>query len=191
MTRPRRWWPSICAGSCRVRAGWNAWKLAKAAGRVLAQPVRADEDQPPFTRSTRDGFACRAAELAAMAPLRVEGMTRAGEAPAGDLPRGRSVGDHDRRAGSGGRRCSGDAGACGAERRRDPLARAGAVSARRTTSFGAGRAGAAWRGTAARRERDSERLRSQWLPLADMSTLEVYARPRVAILTTGDELVRD
>ena len=31
--------------------------LAQAAGRVLAQPLAADRDQPPFARSTRDGFA--------------------------------------------------------------------------------------------------------------------------------------
>ncbi|MGB6194466.1 MAG: molybdopterin molybdenumtransferase MoeA, partial [Terracidiphilus sp.] len=37
--------------------------LANAAGRVLAAVVVADADQPPFARSTRDGYACRAAEL--------------------------------------------------------------------------------------------------------------------------------
>ncbi len=36
--------------------------LDRAAGRVLSHPLRADQDQPPFARSTRDGFACRAAE---------------------------------------------------------------------------------------------------------------------------------
>ncbi len=53
--------------------------LLEAAGRVLAEPVKADRDQPPFPRSTRDGFACRAAELAA-GPLRIAGLLRAGEA---------------------------------------------------------------------------------------------------------------
>ena len=38
---------------------------AIALGMVLAEPVCADRDQPPFPRSTRDGFACRAADLAA------------------------------------------------------------------------------------------------------------------------------
>jgi molybdopterin molybdotransferase len=46
-------------------------------GRTLAAPVIADRDQPPFPRSTRDGFACRAADLAA--PLLVVGQLRAGE----------------------------------------------------------------------------------------------------------------
>lgn len=53
--------------------------LAQAAGRVLAEVVAADRDQPPFPRSTRDGFACRAAELA-QGPLRIAGLLRAGEA---------------------------------------------------------------------------------------------------------------
>ena len=34
-------------------------------GRVLAEEARADRDQPPFARSTRDGFAVRAGEFAA------------------------------------------------------------------------------------------------------------------------------
>jgi molybdopterin molybdotransferase len=60
--------------------------LGLAAGRVLARALRADRDQPPFARSTRDGYACRAAEASAHAPLALAGTTRAGEAPAGPLP---------------------------------------------------------------------------------------------------------
>jgi molybdopterin molybdotransferase len=56
------------------------------AGRVLAQALRADQDQPPFTRSTRDGFACRATEASAHAWLSIAGSIRAGEAPPGSLP---------------------------------------------------------------------------------------------------------
>jgi molybdopterin molybdotransferase len=63
-------------------------KLAASAGRVLAETLRADTDQPPFARSTRDGFACRAAEASAHRPLLVVGATRAGDAPSGPLPRG-------------------------------------------------------------------------------------------------------
>ncbi|MGA9584178.1 MAG: molybdopterin molybdenumtransferase MoeA, partial [Terracidiphilus sp.] len=36
--------------------------LANATGRILAAPIQADDDQPPFARSTRDGYACRAVE---------------------------------------------------------------------------------------------------------------------------------
>jgi molybdopterin molybdotransferase len=61
-------------------------ELAAAAGRILAQPICADRDQPPFSRSTRDGFACRAAEASTHQFLRIMGATRAGDAPAGPLP---------------------------------------------------------------------------------------------------------
>ncbi len=40
----------------------------------------ADRDQPPFPRSTRDGFACRAADAVAGLPLAVIGSIRAGDA---------------------------------------------------------------------------------------------------------------
>jgi molybdopterin molybdotransferase len=62
-------------------------ELGASAGRVLAQPVRADQDQPPFARSTRDGFAVRAAEASTHRVLRIAGSTRAGEALAGPLPK--------------------------------------------------------------------------------------------------------
>lgn len=57
-------------------------------GRVLASPVSADRDMPAFPRSTRDGFACRAVEVNAHAPLAVAGSIRAGDPPAGPLPPG-------------------------------------------------------------------------------------------------------
>ena len=53
--------------------------LARAAGRVLAARVAADRDYPPFDRSTRDGFALRAADAtAAGATLRRVGEIKAG-----------------------------------------------------------------------------------------------------------------
>ena len=52
--------------------------LLECRGRVLAKDVTADRDQPPFDRSTRDGFAVRSADLASGA-LRVVGLVRAGE----------------------------------------------------------------------------------------------------------------
>jgi molybdopterin molybdotransferase len=65
--------------------------LAEAAGRVLAEAVRADRDQPPFPRATRDGYACRAQDLA-QGPLRVVGQIRAGETWAGSaIGRGEAV----------------------------------------------------------------------------------------------------
>ena len=63
-------------------------ELEDAAGRVLAQHLHADRDQPPFPRSTRDGFACRAVEANSHEPLRVAGAIHAGQPPAGPLPPG-------------------------------------------------------------------------------------------------------
>ncbi len=53
--------------------------LLDAVGRVLAAGVKADRDQPPFDRSTRDGFAVRAEALTSGAALTVTGQVRAGE----------------------------------------------------------------------------------------------------------------
>lgn len=55
-------------------------ELARALGRVLAVPLRADRDQPPFDRALRDGFAVRAEDLPANMPLCVIGQLRAGQA---------------------------------------------------------------------------------------------------------------
>lgn len=52
--------------------------LLEALGRVLAEPIVADRDQPPFPRSTRDGFAVQAAALQA-GSLEVIGQLRAGQ----------------------------------------------------------------------------------------------------------------
>jgi molybdopterin molybdotransferase len=58
--------------------------LLDSAGRVLAEDVAADRDQPPFDRSTRDGFAMRAAELSVGGELQVAGQVRAGQIWAGE-----------------------------------------------------------------------------------------------------------
>jgi molybdopterin molybdotransferase len=53
--------------------------LLDAAGRILAAPVFAERDQPPFDRATRDGFAVRAVEFSSGVQLRTIGQVRAGE----------------------------------------------------------------------------------------------------------------
>jgi molybdopterin molybdotransferase len=53
--------------------------LLHAAGRVLAEAISADRDIPPFPRSTRDGYAVRAADLHTLpAKLKVIGEIKAG-----------------------------------------------------------------------------------------------------------------
>jgi molybdopterin molybdotransferase len=57
--------------------------LSAALGRILARPVHADRDQPPFHRSTRDGFAVRSADLAGASETAGVTLTVLGEAAAG------------------------------------------------------------------------------------------------------------
>ncbi|MFL6429348.1 MAG: gephyrin-like molybdotransferase Glp [Acidobacteriaceae bacterium] len=55
--------------------------LLEALHRVLAVPIGADRDLPPFHRSTRDGYAVQAAALSRGDWLPVTGILRAGETP--------------------------------------------------------------------------------------------------------------
>ena len=66
------------ATACGAVRGDEQVPLLESVGRVLAEDVCADRDQPGFDRSTRDGFAVRAAELCG-GELRVVGQVRAGE----------------------------------------------------------------------------------------------------------------
>jgi len=53
--------------------------LVESIGRVLAEPVVADRDFPPFARATRDGYAVRAADLSSLpARLAIVGEIKAG-----------------------------------------------------------------------------------------------------------------
>src|SRR5215467_838302 len=66
--------------------------LPDALGRVLAEPILADRDFPPFPRATRDGYAVRAADVAAVpASLRVAGQVQAGAEFAGRIAQGQAV----------------------------------------------------------------------------------------------------
>jgi molybdopterin molybdotransferase len=65
--------------------------LLDCVNRVLGEVVRADRDQPPFDRSTRDGFAVRAVDFGG-GPLNVVGQVRAGEQWQGEpLERGNAI----------------------------------------------------------------------------------------------------
>jgi molybdopterin molybdotransferase len=161
--------------------------LGAASGRVLGEPLRADRDQPPFARSTRDGFACRAVEASTHRPLLLAGTSRAGDGPDGLLPPGAAweimtggpvpVGadavamfehveaaeDHvrllpSRTLAPGENMVAQGAQAC----QGDELLAAGTPLAAAQIALAAA---------------------------CGYATLEVFVRPRVAILATGDELV--
>ncbi len=65
--------------------------LADAAGRVLAEDSVAARAQPPFPASAMDGYAVRAADLAACGPLRVVGTAQAGARFQGRVGPGEAV----------------------------------------------------------------------------------------------------
>ncbi len=64
-------------------------RLMDSQDRVLAEDVSADRDYPPFNRSARDGFAVRASDVPGR--LRVIGEVPAGRAFSGDVGQGEAV----------------------------------------------------------------------------------------------------
>lgn len=65
--------------------------LREALDLVLAQDISADRDYPPFDRSTRDGYAVRAAEISPGASLTCVGELKAGDAATAALATGTCV----------------------------------------------------------------------------------------------------
>ena len=84
---------TIVLGAARggVPGGVARARLLDSLGRVLAEAVTADRDQPPFDRATRDGFAVRAGAMLNGARLRVAGELKAGEVWCGDVGDGDAV----------------------------------------------------------------------------------------------------
>ncbi|MGZ3298777.1 MAG: molybdopterin molybdotransferase MoeA, partial [Asticcacaulis sp.] len=65
--------------------------LSEASGRVLAKPVVAPRDQPPFGSSAMDGYAVRREDIKAGATLTVVGESMAGRRFAGSVNSGEAV----------------------------------------------------------------------------------------------------
>jgi molybdopterin molybdotransferase len=169
--------------------GTETVELLEAAGRVLAEPIAADRDFPPFPRATRDGYAVRAADLATLpAMLNMIGEIKAGEKwakiPVGVEP-GQAVAimtgapvptgadavvmvEHTQRRGE-----------------RIEVARAVAAGDNIVARGAEARLG----GVLLER---GVRLNDAAIALAasvGKARVEVFEKPRVAILSTGDELV--
>jgi molybdopterin molybdotransferase len=164
-------------------------ELLAAHGCVLAEPVHADRDLPPFARSTRDGYAVRSADLKQVpAKLEVIGEIKAGERPdripsqigkghAASIMTGAPV----------------PAGADAVVMVEYSSQDAQQVEITRGVVPGEN---IVPRGAEARQGSllldRGMRLNEASLALAasvGKSRLEVYRRPRVAVLTTGDEIV--
>jgi molybdopterin molybdotransferase len=65
--------------------------IGEALGYVSAAKIRTDREYPPFDRSTRDGYAVRASEAAAGATLRCVGEIKAGDSVTEKLPVGACI----------------------------------------------------------------------------------------------------
>jgi len=170
-------------------------RLKDAMGRVLAEPVRADRDQPPFARSTRDGYAVRSADVssASNAPplrsIRIVGSVRAGE-----MWRGEPVGEGEAiEIMTGAPLPDGADGVVmleHAEIGADGLLR---VAAGRTLQAGENVVPRAAEARAGAEVIPAGR----WIGAAEIALaascgyprLEVFEVPKVAIVATGDELV--
>jgi len=71
--------------------GTETVPLRAAAGRVLAEPVSARRDQPPFAASSMDGYAICESDYAAGRSLTVIGEAAAGDGFAGSVTAGQAV----------------------------------------------------------------------------------------------------
>jgi molybdopterin molybdotransferase len=163
--------------------------LLSAAGRILAEPVFADRDIPPFPRSARDGYAVRAADLSQLpATLNIVGEVKAGAAPEA-IPSHISPGE----AASIMTGAPVPAAADAVVMVENTTARGNRVEISRSVAAGDN---IVPRGAEARQQGQllnvGLRLNDTAIALAatvGKSRLSAYKRPRVAVLATGDELV--
>jgi len=169
-----------------ARLGVEDVALAESLGRVLAVPVTADRDQPPFDASAMDGWAIRRADLAPGTRFQIAGESAAGRAYARSVEPGQAV-----------RIFTGAPVPQGADL---VVIQENATRDGETVSFTIDRepppgnirpSGGDFRSGDALLA-DGARIDAWRLSLAaaaGRATLGVARRPRVAILATGDELV--
>jgi molybdopterin molybdotransferase len=162
--------------------------LPGALGRVLAEPVRADRDFPPFNRSTRDGYAVRAADVKDLpVHLRIIGEIKAGANFAGQINSGEAAAI-----------MTGAALPVGADAvvMVEHTARQGGtdrVEVRRSAALGENIVPTGAEARAGQQVLAAgTRLGPAQIALAaacGQGRVKVCLRPRVAVLSTGDELV--
>ncbi len=198
------------AGSRVGEPARERMELREALGRVLAERIFADRDYPPFDRSTRDGFAVRAADITAPGcTLEVISEIKAGDEFA------ETVGAHQCVEIMTGAGLPAGADAVVMVEHTRPCSSA-TVPPRQARSRGVGDSGAVLRqdrrvlierpvergqnivprGTEARAEQavlePGTRLGYAEVALAAQvgrSRVDVFRRPRLAVISTGDEVV--
>ncbi|HEV7386627.1 MAG TPA: gephyrin-like molybdotransferase Glp [Phenylobacterium sp.] len=156
--------------------------LSRSIGRILAEDVAAVRDQPPFRASAMDGWAVRSVD--APGALAIVGESAAGHGYEGELGPGQAV-----------RIFTGAAVPAGAdavviqedaqregERVRVPEAKAGANVRPAAGDFAAGE-------VLLRAGQRIDPWRLSLAASAGRAEVEVHARPRVAVLSTGEEIV--
>jgi molybdopterin molybdotransferase len=165
-------------------------ELAECWQRVLAAPVVADSDFPPFDRSPLDGYALTAAEVEAATPEQPVVLTVVDDIPAGSVPRA------EVRPGTAAKIMTGapvPSGATGVVRREDTREEDGRVS----IFAGAGvAANICLRGEEIAAGEEVVAAGTVvnagvmgLLALLGVARPRVFKRPRVAILATGSEVV--
>lgn len=172
--------------------------LAEALGRVLAEDVRAEFDTPLFDNSGVDGYAVRAADVAAArrdvpVTLRVVGDIPAGGVPTHTLAAGEAM-----RIMTGAMVPPGADAVVAVEQTDDETSRGGGALPGTVTVFEATPFGGNVR-WAGQDMRQGEVLLPSGTPIRantvgllasqGKTQVAVYRRPRVALLSTGDELV--
>ena len=159
--------------------------LLSAHNRVLAKPLVAGHNQPPFDSSAMDGYAVRAAEVVPGRPLKLAGTSQAGARFVGMMEHGQCV-----------RIFTGAPMPIGADAvimQEEATATGNHVSFQKRPPAG----------QSIRKQGNDFRRGQQLLPAgvaltpamlnlaasANQPALEVTRRPRIAVLATGDELV--
>lgn len=159
--------------------------LREAAGRVLAENVRAARAQPPFDASAMDGYALRFCDVAPGARLKVIGEAAAGHAFGGALGAGEAV-----RIFTG---APMPIGADHVEIQEDVTAQDGFIDLRAPAtapSFVRTRGGDFLEGATLTYPRFLGPSEIALLAAMNVAKVKVAKRPEVAIISTGDELVQ-
>jgi molybdopterin molybdotransferase len=165
--------------------------LDEALGRILAVDVPADRDQPPFPRVTRDGFAVRAADVAGASPEQPITLQVVGEALPGALFPGQVAARQSVEIMTGAALPAGADAVVMVEYTERPSAtsviiKRAVVADENVVARGSELAAGAV-AMPGRHRLDPSAL--GLLASIGCARPEVFARPRVAIVTTGDELV--